>query len=272
MGTFFVDGHVFAWVIAIVTMLAGAFALTTLPVSQYPEIAPTTVRISATYPGATAAAVENSVTREIEDRLTGLDGLLYMVSNSREGSSRITLTFDDSAAGSEAESDVQTLVRQAESQLPDAVQAEGVRVSRSTSSILMVGALVATEGDYTTAALGNIVETTLENEILRTEGVGGLNVFGSGYAMRVWLKPLALARYQLTPTDGGGAVYLADVARIEIGQESYGGSSRFNGMPAAGFGVNLATGANATDTAARVRDTMERLEAGLPTGVEFRVA
>ncbi|RAI03221.1 hydrophobe/amphiphile efflux-1 family RND transporter [Acuticoccus sediminis] len=325
MGQFFVGRPVFAWVIAIVTMLAGAFALTSLPVSQYPEIAPTTVRISATYPGATASAVENSVTREIEDRLTGLDGLLYMVSNSREGSSSITLTFDDSVSGSEAENDVQTLVRQAESQLPDAVQQQGVNVSRSTSSILMVGALVATDGDYTTAALGNIVETTVENEILRTEGVGDLNVFGSGYAMRIWLKPLALARYQLTPTDvvqavqaqnttvsvgslgsqpttrgqqftatvtaqsqltgvaefeaillksdeGGGAVYLADVADIEIGQEDYGGSSRFNGLPAAGFGVNLATGANATDTAARVRATMDRLESTLPTGVEFRVA
>lgn len=325
MGQFFVERPVFAWVIAIVMMLGGAWALNSLPVSQYPDIAPTTVRVSATYPGATAATVENSVTRVIEDRLTGLDGLLYMVSSSREGSASIHLTFDNSVTPVEAENSVQTLVRQAESRLPTAVQRQGVSVRRSTSSILMVGALVADGDGFTSAGLGNILEENVENEILRTEGVGDVNIFGSGYAMRVWMDPIALARYQLTPTDvvnavstqntvvavgslgsqptvegqqftasitaqsqlktveefeqillktetDGGTVRLADVARVEIGQEAYGSSSRYSGKVAAGFGVSLAAGANAVDTAAAVRATLERLAPGLPEGTEFKIA
>ncbi|TNC74740.1 efflux RND transporter permease subunit [Rubellimicrobium roseum] len=325
MARFFIFRPVFAWVLAIVTMLAGAFALTTLSVSQYPDIAPTTIRISASYPGATAEAVEGSVTQVIEDGLTGLDGLLYMVSSSREGSAGVTLTFDGSIDGPDAQNEVQARVQQVEGRLPDAVQQNGVSVSRSSSSILLVGALVSTDGRYSTLQLGDILSTTVEGPVQRTPGVGGINSFGSGYAMRIWLDPLSLAQYQLTPADivaaveaqnttvsvgalgtqpvvpgqqftatitaqsqlstveefegitvksgdGTGAVYLGDVARVEIGQERYGGDARFNGLPAAGFGVNLATGANAVDTAEAVRATLEGLEAALPEGVEIRIA
>lgn len=325
MVNFFIHRPVFAWVLAIVTMLAGAFSLTQLPVSQYPDIAPTTVRVSATYTGATAEAVQNSVTSTIEDAMTGIDGLLYMVSDSSEGSSSITLTFDESVEGIDAQNEVQTKVRQVESQLPDRVQQSGVSVRRSTSSILMVGALVSTDGRYSAVQLGDILDQTIKGPVQRADGVGGINVFGSGYAMRIWLDPLKLAQYQLTPSDitsavtaqnttvsvgslgtqptvqgqqftatitaqsqltsveefeaillkteeDGSAVYLGDVARVEVGQESYGGDSRFSGLNAAGFGVNLATGANAVDTAAAVREVLDQLEPALPEGVEIRYA
>jgi len=322
---FFIHRPVFAWVLAIVTMLAGAYALTTLAISQYPDIAPTTVRVSASYAGATAEAVEGSVTRILEDGMTGLEGLLYLVSSSNEGSSSITLTFDEAVDGAEVQNEVQSRVQQVEGRLPDAVQRSGVSVSRSSSSILMVGALVSTDGRYTTLQLGDILSTTVTGAVQRTEGVGSINVFGSGYAMRIWLDPLQLVQYQLTPSDvvsaveaqnttvsvgalgtqpvvpgqqftatitaqsqlssveefegiqvksgdDTGTVYLGDVARVEIGQERYGGDSRFNGLPAAGFGVNLATGANAVDTAEAVRATLDDLAGALPEGVEMRIA
>ena len=325
MVDFFIHRPVFAWVLAIVTMLAGAFSLTQLPVSQYPDIAPTTVRVSANYTGATAEAVQNSVTSTIEDAMTGLDGLLYMVSDSSEGSSRITLTFDESVEGIDAQNEVQTKVRQVETQLPERVQQAGVSVQRSTSSILMVGALVSTDGSYNQVQLGDMLDQTIEGPVQRTEGVGGINTFGSGYAMRIWLDPLKLAQFQLTPADitsaveaqnttvsvgslgnqptvqgqqftatitaqsqltsveefesillkselDGSAVYLGDVAEVEVGQESYGGDSRFSGLNAAGFGVNLATGANAVDTAEAVREVLDGLEPALPEGVEIRYA
>ena len=323
MAHFFIHRPVFAWVLAIVTMLAGAFAVTRLAVSQYPDIAPPTVRVSASYPGATAEAVENSVTRVIEDAMTGLDGLIYMTSSSSQGSASLTLTFDEATDVIEAQNEVQTLVRGVEQQLPATVQQQGVNVRRSSSSILMVGALVSTDGQRRAVDLGDILRESVESAVERTAGVGGLNVFGSGYAMRIWLDPMQLAQYSLTPSDvtsaveaqnitvsvgslgavpttrgqeftatitaqsqlttvaefeqillktaaDGSIVRLADVARVELGQENYGQDSRFDGLPAAGFGVNLATGANAVDTAAAVRATLDAIAPSLPENVEFR--
>ena len=325
MAQFFIHRPVFAWVLAIVTMLAGVFSLIGLPVSQYPDIAPTTVRISASYPGATAGAVQNSVTTPIEDSLNGIDGLIYFESNSSQGRSSLTLTFDDSVEPTDALNDVQSRVRSVESRLPTPVQSNGVSVSRSTSSILMVGALVSNDNGYRTVELGNLLEEVVEGPVNRVEGVGGINLFGSGYAMRIWLDPLRLAQYQLTPSDivsavaeqnatvsvgslgtqpvvpgqqftatitaqsqltsaedfrqillktgeDGASVWLGDVAKVEIGQQSYGSDSRFNGLNAAGFGVNLETGANAVETAAGVRDTLDRIQSALPEGVELRIA
>ena len=325
MAQFFIHRPVFAWVLAIVTMLAGAWGLMNLPVSQYPDIAPTTVRISASYSGATAEAVQNSVTTPIEDTLTGLDGLLYFESTSSQGRASVTLTFDDSVDPTDALNDVQSRVRSVESRLPSVVQTSGVSVTRSTSSILMVGALVSTDGRYSTVELGNLLEEVVEGPVKRVSGVGGINVFGSGYAMRIWLDPLRLAQFQLTPADitsavaaqnatvsvgslgsqpvvpgqqftatitaqsqltgvedfqrillrtgsDGASVWLGDVADIEIGQQNYGSDSRFNGQNAAGFGVNLETGANAVDTAAGVRAVLDNLQTALPEGVELRVA
>ncbi|MBZ4690960.1 MAG: transporter, hydrophobe/amphiphile efflux family [Cereibacter sp.] len=322
MASFFIRRPVFAWVLAIVTMLAGLFGLNSLPISQYPEIAPTTVRISATYSGASAEAVENSVTTVIEDGLTGLDGLLYMISTSNTGSASVSLTFDDDMDPDLAQIQVQNKLQLITSSLPEVVQSQGVNVSRSTSSILMVGALVSQDGAYSSLQLGDIMAQTIEDPVKRVAGVGSINSFGSGYAMRIWLDPVKLYQYQITPADvtaavseqnsnvtvgslgaqpvvegqqltatltaqsqlstveeferiflrteaDGSTIFLGDVARIEIGQESYGSSSRYNGNPAAGFGINLAAGANAVDTAEAVRATLDQLAGSLPEGVEI---
>ncbi len=320
MAHFFIRRPVFAWVIAIVIMLGGALAISTLSISQYPEIAPTTVRISATYNGASAETVEKSVTTVIEDGMTGLDDLTYMTSSSSTGSASVTLTFGNSIMPDIAQVQVQNKLQLVQSQLPDVVQQQGVDVSRSTSSILMVGALISTDGKRNSADLGNVFSSTLEDQVKRLEGVGSINVFGSEYAMRIWLDPFRLNKYQLTTADvtsaiesqntqvsvgslgalpavvgqqlnvtvtaqsqlttvadfesvilkvekDGAAVRLSDVARIEIGQESYGGDSRSNSRPSAGFAVNLATGANALDTAARVKTVLVNAESSLPEGV-----
>ncbi|PZO68232.1 MAG: hydrophobe/amphiphile efflux-1 family RND transporter [Paracoccus denitrificans] len=322
---FFISRPVFAWVLAIVTMLGGGWALWQMPVEQYPDIAPPTVRINASYSGATADAVENSVTRVLEDALTDIDGLIYMEATSREGRANLSLTFSGDTNPVDAQNDVQSQISQVERRLPDAVVQQGVSVTRSTSSILMVGALVSTDGRMATSQLGDLLSEVVEGPVTRTDGVGGVNVFGSSYAMRIWLDPLSLVRFQLTPADvvaavrsqnatvsvgslgqqptvpgqqftatvtaqsqlqsvqdfqnillktdaGGGTVLLGDVAKVEIGLQSYGGGARFNGLPAAGFGVNLADGANAVDTSAAVSRTLDQVASALPEGVEFRVA
>jgi len=320
MARFFIHRPVFAWVLAIATMLLGAFSMTGLPISQYPDIAPTTVRISATYTGASAATVENSVTTVIEDGLTGLDGLTYMTSSSSEGAASVSLTFDDSIDPDMAQVQVQNKLQLVESQLPDTVTSQGVSVSRSTDSVLMVGALVSEDGSYTSLELGDLLSSTIEDPVQRTAGGGAINVFGTEYAMRIWLNPEKLFQYQLTSSEvttavseqntnvtvgslgeqpvvkgqqftvslsaqsqletvedfrnillktnsDGSAIYLADVATIELAEEDYGSVSRFNGHPAAGFAVNLSTGANAVDTAEAVRDVVGNLSSALPEGV-----
>lgn len=322
MAQFFIHRPVFAWVIAIAIMLAGLLGLNQLSVSQYPEVAPPTVRISATYPGASAETVENSVTKIIEQNMTGLDGLLYISSNSTaQGAASISLTFANGTDPDTAQVQTQNKLSLVESQLPEAVQRQGVTVNKSNSGILMVAALTSTNGRYTSVDLADIIGTNMEDTIRRVTGVGDLNIFGSGYAMRIWLDPDKLAQFQLTPSDvttavsaqnvqvsvgqlgnqptapgaqmnftvtsqsqlhtpdqfrsiilktetDGSLVTVADVARVEIGAESYASSGRYNGNPAAGFGVNLATGANAIDTAEGVRAAIDQLKNTLPAGVE----
>jgi multidrug efflux pump len=185
MAHFFIRRPVFAWVIAIVIMLGGALAISTLSISQYPDIAPTTVRISATYNGASAETVEKSVTSIIEDGMTGLDDLTYMTSSSSTGSASVTLTFGNSILPDIAQVQVQNKLQLVQSQLPDVVQSQGISVTRSTSSILMVGALVSEDGKRSSVDLGDIFATSIEDQVQRLEGVGSINVFGSGYAMRV---------------------------------------------------------------------------------------
>lgn len=322
MARFFIHRPVFAWVLAFVTMLVGGLGLQSLAIEQYPQIAPTTIRISAGYNGASAEIVEDSVTAVIEDGMTGLDGLIYMTSNSTPGSASVSLTFDDSVDPDIAQVQVQNKLQLVTSQLPDLVQQSGVNVSRSTSSILLVGALTSSDGRYSTVELGDLVSQRVEELVQRTPGVGSINLFGSGYAMRIWLDPMKMTQYQVTPADitaavseqnsnvtvgtlggqpspegqrltiplsaqsqlstvseferillrvdpDGSTVFLGDVARIEIGQESYGGASRYNGQPAAGFGVNLASGANAVDTASAVREVLAGIAPSLPEGVDI---
>ncbi len=206
MARFFIHRPVFAWVLAIVTMLGGILGLLNLPISQYPEVSPPTVRISATYSGAAAAAVQNSVTSTIEDAMTGLDGMIYMTSSATSGSSSISLVFDQDTDPETAQTEVQNKVQLILSQLPDSVQDAGVRVSRSTSSILMVGALVSADDSYSTIELADLLDTSVEGPVQRIEGVGSINTFGSGYAMRIWLDPDSLFQFALTPGDITSAV------------------------------------------------------------------
>lgn len=322
LASFFSGRPVFAIVLAIATLLAGVMGIYSLSISQYPDIAPVTVRISASYTGATAEAVENSVTTKIEGAMTGLDGLLYMESTSSTGSASISLTFSNGIDPELAQVEVQNKLARVESQLPDAVQDQGVTVSRSPSGILMIGNIISRDGKYTSSELSDIMSNRIEERIERVEGVGSVQSFGAGYAMRIWLDPAAMQKYQLVPSDvttaigaqnvqvaagsigatpvvkgqqlkanivaqtqlttpdafrkiilktttDGSVVRLDDVARVEIGLEEYGQSSTFNGMPAAGFGVQLASGANAISTAQAVHAALDGLAGSLPDGVEI---
>lgn len=322
MAQFFISRPVFAWVLAIIAMLFGGWSLVSLPIEQYPDIAPTRISVSAEYPGASAEATENSVTSAIEDAMTGLDGLLFMTSiSTATGRARVELTFDDSVTPENAQIQVQNKVALAEAGLPEIVRQRGTSVERAGESSLMVGALVSRGNSYSTLQLGDLTTELIEDAVLRIEGVGAIDSFSSGFAMRVWLDPLRMAEFQITPADvtaaiadqnstvsvgslgadpvvpgqqlsvalssqtqlssvdqfaairlrveeDGGGVTLGDIAEIEIGQVSYGRSALFDGANAAGFSVTLASGANAVETAQRVRDTLERLSTALPPGVE----
>jgi len=322
LASFFIARPVFAIVLAIATLLAGVMGIYSLSISQYPDIAPVTVRVSATYSGATAEAVENSVTKKIESAMTGLDGLLYMESSSSTGSASIELTFANGTDPELAQVEVQNKLSRVESQLPEAVQDAGVRVNRSPSGILMIGNIISRDGRYSSDELSDIMSSQIEDRIERLDGVGGVQSFGAGYAMRIWLDPAAMLKYQLVPSDvtaaikaqnaqvaagsigatpvvkgqqlkasiiaqsqmtsvdefkrislktaaDGSVVRLSDVARVEVGLESYGQKSSFNGMPAAGFGVQLASGANAISTANLVHAELDSLKDSLPEGVEI---
>ncbi|TNE64381.1 MAG: efflux RND transporter permease subunit [Alphaproteobacteria bacterium] len=322
MSKFFINRPIFACVIAIVIMLGGILALMTLPISQYPEIAPPTVSVSAVYPGADAQTVENSVTKVIEQGMTGIDNLDYMTGTSTStGSASLTLTFNNKADADVAQVQVQNKLQLVEAQLPQVVQANGLTVTKSSSGFLLVVSFVSTDGKMSSTDLADYVESTINDTLKRVEGVGSTQIFGSGYAMRIWLDPDKLTKYALMPGDveaairaqntqvsagqlgalpvrkgqqlnatvtarsrlqtpeqfrniilksstEGAIVRLNDVATVELGAESYATNAKYNGMPATGVAVNLATGANALDTAAAVKATIQRLSPTLPEGVQ----
>ena len=322
MSRFFIDRPVFAWVLAIAVMLAGLLAIQTLSISQYPQIAPTSVRISASYPGADAATVENSVTKVIEQGMTGLDDLDYMTSTSTStGQASISITFTSAANPDVAQMQVQNKLQLVTSQLPQVVQSTGISVNKVSSGFLMVVSFVSTDGALTTTDLADYVEASLNDTLKRVEGVGDTQIFGAGYAMRIWLDPDKLAKYALMPGDvataikaqntqisagqlgslptvkgqqlnvtvtarsrlqtpaqfraiilksqtDGSLVRLEDVATVELGAESYTHTSSYNGQPATGVAVSLATGANAINTSTRVQEAIERLKPTFPRNVE----
>ncbi len=207
MARFFIDRPIFAWVIAIVIMLAGAISVVKLPISQYPEIAPPSVRITTKYPGASAQTIENSVTQIIEQSMTGLDNFLYMRSeSSSSGNITITMTFDAGTNGDIAQVQVQNKLQQAVALLPQEVQQEGIQVNKSNSTFLMIIGLISTDGSMVNFDLGDYMVTTLRDPLSRTPGVGSLQVFGSQYAMRIWLDPNKLNSFQLTPSDVATAI------------------------------------------------------------------
>lgn len=322
MAHFFIDRPVFAWVIAIAIMLVGGLALQTLPVSRYPTIAPPQITITASYPGASAEAVEQTVTQVIEQKMTGLDGLRYIQSGSdSSGVSTITVTFNAGVDPDIAQVQVQNKLALATPQLPQDVQRQGVTVAKGSSGFLMVFALTSPNSTYDQTDLGDYIATNILDPVSRTNGVGSTTLFGSKYAMRIWLRPDRLEQYNLTAseiiavvrsqnvqvsagalggapmapgqeytatitlqslmqepeefedmpvftTPEGATVRLGDVANIEIGAEFYGFDSRFNGQPAAAVAVSLASGANALDTADRVKEKITELSRELPADME----
>lgn len=318
MARFFIDRPIFAWVLAIVLMLAGMFSIFTLPVSQYPTIAPPSVSIRASYPGADASTVERSVTQIIEQNMTGLDGYMYMSANSDSyGNSDITITFEPGTNADIAQVQVQNKLQQTQSQLPTVVQQNGVNVSKSTDAFLMVVGLVTDDGLHDNTDLSDYIYANIKEPLSRVQGVGDIMVFGSQYAMRVWLDPEKLTnlsisvpeilsaiqaqnaqvtygslggtpavpgqQYSYTITGqkrlenvkqfedillrvntDGTMVRLKDVARIELGAESYQIRGSENGKPSSGIAIRLAANANALDTATRVKALMNELEQYFP--------
>ena len=218
LSRFFIERPIFAWVVAIVIMLAGLLALWTLPISQYPQIAPTTVQISANYPGADAQTVENSVTKVIEQGMTGVDNLQYMTATSTAtGNAQITLTFNSQANADVAQMQVQNKLQLVTRQLPSVVQSTGITVAKASTGFLMVVAFVSTDGRMTTTDLADYVDSTLNDTLKRVEGVGSTQLFGSGYAMRIWLNPDSLRKYALMPSDVINAIQ-AQNTQVSAGQ------------------------------------------------------
>jgi multidrug efflux pump len=320
LARFFVSRPIFAWVIAIVIMLAGSAAITSLPVAQYPDVAPPTVSINANYVGADAQTVENSVTQVLEQQLTGLDGLLYFSSSSSSaGSASIQVTFEQGTNPDTAQVQVQNKVQQALARLPASVQQQGVTVTKSQQDFLMIVAVYDETDQSTGSDVSDYLVSNFQDPIARVQGVGGTRVFGSQYAMRIWLDATKLLSYNLMPSDiraaieaqnaqvsagkiggmptlpeqqlnatvtaqsklqtpdqfraiivkhdpSGATVRLGDVARVEVGSESYDAIPRASGHPASGLAVMLAPGANALNTAEAVREVVNELSQSLPHG------
>lgn len=326
MAHFFIHRPIFAWVIALVIMLAGILTLTKMPVAQYPTIAPPTVTISATYPGASAQTVENTVTQIIEQQMNGLDGLRYISSNSAgNGQASINLNFEQGVDPDIAQVQVQNKLQSATALLPADVQRQGVKVTKSGASFLQVIAFYSPDNSLSASDIKDYVNSNISEPLSRVAGVGELQVFGGSYAMRIWLDPAKLTSFNLTPNDvatairaqnsqvavgqlggapstagqvlnatvnaqtmlqtpeqfkniflkntsGGAQVRLGDVARVELGSDNYQFDSKFNGKPAGGVAIKLATGANALDTAAAVEERLKQLRPNYPEGLKDELA
>ena len=321
MAQFFIHRPIFAWVIALVIMLAGILTISKMPIAQYPTIAPPTVTISATYPGASAATVENTVTQIIEQQMNGLDGLRYISSNSAgNGQASIALNFEQGVDPDIAQVQVQNKLQSATALLPEDVQRQGVRVTKSGASFLQVLAFYSPDGSMTADDIKDYVNSNISEPLSRVAGVGEVQVFGGSYAMRIWLDPAKMASLQVTPSDiatairtqnaqvavgqlggapavegqvlnatvtaqsllqtpeqfsniflknttSGAQVRLGDVARVELGADNYQFDSKFNGKPAGGVAIKLATGANALDTAEAVEERLKQLRPNYPQGM-----
>ena len=207
MVNFFIDRPIFAWVIAIVIMLAGGLATLSLPVAQYPEIAPPVISIAVTYPGASAETVQSTVVQVIEQQFSGLDNLRYFSSEgNKDGSMQIELTFEQGTDPDIAQVQVQNKLSLAESQLPIEVQQQGIRVSKGATNFLLVVGFVSADNRMTRAAIADFIVSTVQDPVSRTPGVGDYQVFGFPYAMRIWLDPSRLNSYALTPVDVNTAI------------------------------------------------------------------
>ncbi|KQM68599.1 efflux RND transporter permease subunit [Xylophilus sp. Leaf220] len=247
MARFFIDRPIFAWVIAIVIMLAGAMSIRTLPLEQYPNIAPPSVSITANYTGASAKTVEDSVTQVIEQQLKGIDNLIYMAAtSSSSGQSRTTLTFNAGTNPDVAQMQVQNKLQQAMPRLPQSVQSQGVTVTKAGSDFLMIVSLFSENPQLSRTDVGDYIQSNLVDVIGRIDGVAEVQVLGSGYAMRIWLDPRKLEKFALIPSDVGTALN-AQNAQVSAGQ--------LGGLPATSQQL-----LNATVTARSKLTTPEQFE------------
>lgn len=322
MANFFIDRPIFAWVIAIVMMMAGGLSIMTLPIEQYPDIAPPAITVQASYTGADATTVENTVTQIIEQNLTGLDNLMYMSSTSNsQGGVTITLTFEPGTDPDIAQVQVLNQVEQAKSRLPESVQTNGISVTKSNSSFLKVIAFFSENGAMDQNDISDYLISNIQDPISRASGVGNVQVFGGQYAMRIWLDPNKLTNFKITIPEvvtalraqnaqvtagqlggtpsikgqqlnatitaqtrlntpeqfenillrvntDGSQIRMKDIARVELGSSAYNFISRYNGKPAAGLAISLATGANQLETAKAVDAQIEQLRPFFPSGLQ----
>jgi len=325
MPAFFIERPVFAWVLSIAIMLAGALSLTLLPVSQYPDVAPPQVSVSATYPGASPEDTYEAVTRLMEEELNGIPGLLYYESTADAfGSINIDVTFEPGTVPETAAVEVQNRVRRVEARLPSSIVQQGISVETAGGGILLLAALTSKSGDTDGLSLGDYMSRNVANELRRIPGVGNVQLFGGERAMRVWIDPDKLVGLNLTPADvtdairaqnaqvaagrlgttpsvpdrrttgsliikgqlaspdefgeivlraqpDGSTVRLRDVARLEVGADSYATSVRINGKPAAGASIELAAGGNALTVATAIRERLEELAPSFPSDIEYSI-
>ncbi len=228
LSKFFLDHPVFAWVIAIIIMLAGVLAIYRLPVSQYPPIAPPSIYIQSLYPGASAETVENSVTQIIEQKMTGLDKMIYLSANSdSSGSSRLELTFAPGTDPDLAWAKVQNKLQLAMASLPDVVQRRGVTVGKATRNYLMIVGLISEDGSMDDVDLGDYAQSNLEKVLARVPGVGEVEIFGAQYSMRIWLDPDKLVNYHLTVDD---VVTALQSYNVEVSAGQFGGAPAVMGQ------------------------------------------
>jgi HAE1 family hydrophobic/amphiphilic exporter-1 len=322
LSKFFLDRPVFAWVIAIVIMLVGGLAIYNLPVSQYPPIAPPSIYIQASYPGASAETVENSVTQIIEQKMTGLDQMIYLSATSDSaGGARLELTFAPGTDPDLAWAKVQNKLQLAMASLPEMVQSQGVTVGKATRNYLIIVGLISEDGSMDGNDLRDYAQSNLEKVLARVPGVGEVENFGSQYAMRIWLNPDKLTDYRLTIEDvltalrtynvevsagqfggapavkgqrlnasiivqsmlktpdefanvpvrlnpDGSVVRIKDVGSAELGTDAYDIEAFHNGRPAAGMAIRQAAGANALETADRVKAKMTEMSRYFPPGMK----
>ncbi|MFA5110433.1 MAG: efflux RND transporter permease subunit, partial [Desulfobaccales bacterium] len=228
LSNFFLDRPVFAWVIAIIMMLAGGLAIYNLPISQYPPIAPPSIAIDAFYPGASAETVENSVVQIIEQKMTGFDKLLYMsASSDASGAGRIELTFAPGTDPDLAWAQVQNKLQLAMASLPDVVQRQGVKVSKSTRNWLIIVGLISEDGSMDEFDLADYAQANIEQVLARVPGVGEVETFTSQYAMRIWLNPEKLTDYRMTMDD---VIRGLQAYNVEISAGQFGGIPAIEGQ------------------------------------------
>ena len=325
MAKFFIDRPIFAWVIALFIVVMGSVAVTQLPIAQYPPVAPPAIVVSASYPGASAQTLEDSVLSVIEREMNGSPGLIYMEAVAQaNGTGNITLSFEPGTNPALAQVDVQNRLSRASPRLPQAVTQQGVRVDKSNSNFLLFTLLSSDNPAIDPIALGDYASRNVIPELQRLPGIGQAQLFGTERAMRIWIDPAKLVGFGLSSADvtnairaqnaqiasgtigelpnvagqgiaatvvvngqlssvqqfgnvvlrantDGSSVRLKDVARIELGAQTYATSARLNGKPSTGIGVQLTPGGNALDAAKAVRAKMEQLKPYFPQGVTYAI-